>query len=417
MNTLPRIVRYLLACATVWLLSATEAQADDWSRWRGDDGSAVADAKVPPASWSSERNIVWKARIDGEGSSSPVVIGDRVYITSSRDEGTVRLVHALDAVTGRTLWTGRVDDKNPENTSALTGHAAATPVADGGRVVASFGNAGVVCFDAAGKRLWRKDLGRFETELGLASSPIAERDRVILVCDHDGNRFRNFDSYVMALDLKTGRELWKTERPKLGRSWSTPIVVTTPAGDRELIVSGDEQLRGYDPATGKMLWHVRGLGDWVTPSPVFADGVVYAASGPSGPILAVRPGGKGDVADSHVVWKHAAGGPYVTSPLVYRGRLYIHSRAGVLTCYRAASGKELFKKRLEGRFTSSGVGGAGKIYLTNEAGRTWVLAAADEFKLLSKNDLNAGESLASPAIADGSLFIRCGRELYRIGKK
>jgi lipoprotein NlpI len=270
------------------------ARQRDWPRWRGWDGNAVSRESSFPVSWSISRGLAWRVAVPGEGSSSPTVWGDAVFLTSSLDHGARRLLLCLDRKTGETRWQREVKDPNPERTSALAGHAASTPATDGLRVVAFFGNAGVIAWDLEGQELWRRSLGEFDTELGLASSPVFYLDRVILQCDHDGDRFRSFDSYLIALEAKTGKTRWKTERRGHERSWSTPILV--PAGDREeLIVCGQDEIRSYDPETGSPLWHSAGLTGWVAPSPVWGLGLVFTCSGKDGPILGVRPGGGGEL--------------------------------------------------------------------------------------------------------------------------
>jgi len=389
------------------------AAGQDWPRWRGPDGNAVSSADGLPVEWSTTRNIRWKTRIPGEGASSPIVSGGRIFLTSSLEDGTKRITHCLDRKTGKVLWSKSIADNNPEITSALTGHAAPTPVTDGQRVIAFFGNAGVVCYDFAGKQLWRRRFGEFETELGLASSPVIADGRVFLICDHDGNRFRSFDSFLIALDAATGKTVWKTTRPKLYRSWSTPILVTAKSSRKELVVSGQDALRAYNPKTGKQLWIVTGLTGWVTPTPVFAHGLILATSGKTGPVLAVRPGGNGDVTKTHVVWKHERKGPYVCSPVCYRGLLYVHTESGILNCYEARTGKIVYRKRLDGKFFASSIAGDGKLYLPSVDGVTSVLGVGRDFKLLARNPLKA-EILASPAVAGNDLLLRTRKHLYCI---
>lgn len=399
----------------VAMLAAADAHplhGGNWPRWRGPDGNAVSSEANLPVTWSTTENVCWKAAVPGEGSSSPIVWDDHVFVTSAFERGSRRAMFCYDRSTGRQRWTREITDADPEVASALTGHAAATPVTDGTRLVAAFGNAGVVCCDFDGKLLWHRRLGNFESELGLATSPILHDGSVLLVCDHDGNRFRSFDSFLIALDLKTGQTRWKTDRPDLYRSWSTPIVI--PAGDRrELIVCAQDELRGYDPATGRPLWHVAGMTGWVTPSPVFGAGMIFATSGKDGPTLAIRPGGRGDVTGTHVVWSQPKGAPYVCSPLLYGDHLYVHNEQGILTCREARTGKELYRHRLEGKFTASAAAGDGKVYLVNEDGVTFVIKAGRAFELLARNPLD-GDCLASPAISAGRFFLRTQRHLYCI---
>jgi outer membrane protein assembly factor BamB len=336
---------------------------------------------------------------------------DRVFLTVAFERGSRRAVHCLDRRTGKLLWSRSVEDRNPERTSAMTGHAAATPVTDGEHVVASFGNAGVVCHDTAGKRLWQRGLGEFDSELGLASSPIVQNGRVFLVCDHDGDRFTSFDSYLIALDVRTGKVLWKTDRPGLGRSWSTPLLVPVAGGKRELVVSAQDHLRAYDPEPGKPLWQVEGTTGWVAPSPVFGHGLIFAASGKNGPIVAVRPG---EAKNGRVAWQHRTGGPYVCSPLLWGDHLYILNEQGLLACYQARTGALVYRERLQGKFTASPVAGDGKVYCTSEAGETFVLRAGPRFEILARNPLNE-YCLASLAISGRELFVRTERHLFCIG--
>jgi outer membrane protein assembly factor BamB len=388
--------------------------AQNWPGWRG-DGSGVSDAMALPSHWSATENICWQVELPGKGFSSPIIWQDHLFATSAGEGGTRRAVHAVDAASGELRWSREIEHDDPELTSAMTGHAAATPVTDGEHVVAFFGNAGAVCYDFAGRELWRRDLGRFVTELGLASSPRLRDGKVFLVCDHDGDRFKTFDSFLIALDVQTGETVWKTERPKLFRSWSTPLVASLAGGAVELVVNGQEQLRGYDAATGKLLWQVAGMTDWVTPSPLFADGLIYATSGRDGPILAVRPGGRGDVTASHVAWRTRGGAPYVCSPVLYRGHLVVHNEQGIVSCFAADSGQLRYRERLEGKFFASSVAGDGKIFITNDAGTTYVLKAGERFELLAKNSI-AAYTLASPAISGGQLYLRNERHLICIGR-
>lgn len=406
------VCRFLALLVACWSATAV-SRADDWPRFRGPGGNAVSSETGLPTTWTETENVRWMSELPGEGSSSPIVWQDRVFVTSALERGIRRVLYCLDRRTGERLWAREITHELPEITSAVTGHAAATPVCDAEHVVAFFGNAGAVCYDHAGQMLWHVELGEFETELGLASSPVLHGDRVILVCDHDGNRFRSFDSFLVALELRTGKVLWKTERPNLFRSWSTPIVVAAGgAHPPELVVNAQDELRAYDPQQGALLWTVRGMTGWVAPSPVFGRGLIFACSGKDGPTLAVRPGGRGDVTESHLAWSDDRGAPYVCSPLLYGEQLYVHNEQGVLTCYDAVTGKISFRQRLDGKFVASGVAGDGKIYLTSEEGATYVLRAGSRFELLAKNEL-PGECWGSPAISGQSLFLRTRKGLYR----
>lgn len=409
----------LVLLAVYWLVSAVAcppaAVGENWPRWRGPGGNAVSQASDLPVEWSAAHNVCWKVGVGGEGCSSPIVWDDRAFLTSAFDDGTRRAVHCLSANTGKLLWKREIEDEWPELTSALTGHAAATPVTDGEHIVAMFGNAGAVCYDFDGKQLWRRRLGEFESELGLASSPILFGRSVILLCDHDGDRFKTFDSFLIALNIETGETLWKTDRRGLFRSWSTPILVPAGNSSQELVINAQDELRGYEPESGELIWQVRGMTGWVAPSPVFGHRLIFAASGKDGPTMAVRPGGRGDVTERNVVWLTKKGSPYVCSPLVYGDDLYVYNEQGVLTCYRAATGEIQYRQRLRGKFMASPVAGDGKVYITNEAGMTYVLQAGAAFRLLNTNSLDE-ECLASPAVSESRLLIRTRRHLYCIGR-
>lgn len=393
------------------LVLVPAARAENWPRWRGPDGNAVSGESPLPVQWNSKQNVRWKTKVPGEGFSSPIVWEDRVFVTSALEKGTRRIVHCLDRKSGKILWSSELAHKGPEVAWRMTGHAAPTPVTDGKRVVAFFGNAGVVCYDFAGKRLWHRDLGEFDSELGLASSPVLWRDRLLLVCDHDGDRFTSFDSFLIALNSETGKDVWKTERRDLKRSWSTPILAPGKDGRQELIVNAQDELRAYDPETGKPLWQVADLGGWVAPSPVFGHGRVFATSGKNGPVLAVKPGGKGEVKPD---WRHAEGGPYVCSPVLYGDYLYVPDEQGFLACYHALSGKQQYRERLGGKFYASAVAGDGKLYLTNADGITFVVKAGPKLEVLAKNALEE-YTLASLAVSAKELFLRTEHHLYCIG--
>jgi outer membrane protein assembly factor BamB len=405
-----RILSGLMLC----LSCSWPARADDWPRWRGPEGKAVSEETQIPVRWSTRENILWKVSISGEGFSSPVIWGNRIFLTSAEEKGKRRLVWCLDRESGQILWRREIKHDHPERASAMTGHAAATPVTDGRRVVAMFGNAGVVCHDMAGKLLWHQTLGEFDTELGLASSPVLYRDKIFVVCDHDGDRFTSFDSFLVALDLENGQVWWKSERPGLGRSWSTPVLVRDSAGRRQLIVSAQDQVRAYDPETGKQVWRIAGTTGWVAPSPVFGFGMIFVTSGKDGPTMAIQAGDSAGKVQPKVIWQIPRGGPYVCSPLLYEDFLYVLTEQGILSSYQARTGQLQYRERLEGKFYASPVAGAGKLYFSNDAGTTFVLKAGPKFKVLAQNALEE-YCLASPAISAGQLFLRTEHHLYCIG--
>jgi outer membrane protein assembly factor BamB len=247
----------------------------------------------------------------------------------------------------------------------------------------------------------------------LASSPWIEGNHVYLVCDHDGDRFKSFDSYLTALDLATGQPAWKTERRGLLRSWSSPVMIAA-AGRRELLVNAQDDLRAYDPATGDERWRATGMAGWVTPTPVFGHGLIFAQSGRDGPVMALKPGGSGDVTATHIAWQKP-GGPYVCSAVLYEDHLYVHNEQGVLSCVVARTGELAYRQRLEGKFWASSVAGDGKVFITNEEGMTYVIRAGRTYDRLATNDLK-DYTLASPALSGGQLFIRTEKHLWCIEK-
>jgi outer membrane protein assembly factor BamB len=404
-------MRAVLLLGACFLCGAASLSGADWPGWRGGGDGVSGEANLP-LRWDRRRNVRWVVEVPGEGKSSPIVWGRRVYLTAARDGGERRFLLAYDRDTGRLLWTGEIADRQPER-SGPTGHAAATPVTDGKRIWAAFGNAGVVCFDAEGKLLWRRELGAFDTELGLATSPLLAGDRLFLVCDHDGDRFTSFDSFLVCLDAATGKEVWRTPRRDLGRSWSTPLLAEVGAGKRELIVCGQEEVRAYDPETGRLLWRQPGLSNWVAPSPVAGRGLVFATCGKDGATLALRPGTLAEGVE-RLVWKVPRGGPYVASPLLHGDHVYLAQDNGFLTCLEAATGKLVYRERLGGKFTASPLAAPGRIYLTDEAGRTYVVKSGGAFELLARNDLEE-DFFSSPAASGGLLFLRTEKHLWCLG--
>ncbi len=392
------------------VLTASITMAGDWPGWRGPTGSGVSDEKSAPLTWSATKNVRWKTALPGEGASSPAIADGRIYLTAAHEKGARRVVLALDAATGKLLWQREFRDADPERSSALTGHAAPTPATDGRHVVAFLGNAGVVCLDRDGRLLWHKPLGGFDCELGLASSPMLHGGRVFLTCDHDGDRFTSFASYLVALDLATGKEVWKAERREQGRSWATPLIMPMTSDRHELIIAGDNGVRSHDPATGKLLWSVAGLETWVAPSPIRAGAVVIAASGRNGPVLAIEPG---KPEGKRLLWKKRNGGPYICSPVVWGDLLYLPHETGLLLCVELATGREVYRERLDGKFLASPLAVAGRLYWTDETGTTRVIRAGRKYEELASNPLGE-EVRASPALVEGVLYLRGEKHLYAI---
>ena len=392
-----------------------------WPAFRGPAMTGV----VPPGDWPDDwdaatgRNILWKCPVPGQGNSSPVVWGNRIYLTSaSRKE---RWVHCIGTAEGRILWSRKVASP-PESAEIdaelepfeMTGYAAPTAVTDGEHVWATFADADVVCFDAEGRQAWIVNLGKPDNQYGLASSPLLWGD--LLILQHDmGVEAEDGLSTLIAMNKVTGDIAWETERP-VPNSWATPILIGSDEGleRNELVTCGNPYVIAYDPATGKELWRAKGLGGDVAPSPVFAGGLVFAVNTDS-QAMAVRPGGSGDVTETHVVWTNEDDLPSLVSPLASRAH-YLHVETyGIVTCLRATDGTVMWQHNFECHLQPSPSLVGSLVYLPNEVGKTFIFPLADAFTLRRTCDIGEPQS-ASPAFSAGRIYIRGARNLYCIGK-
>ncbi len=388
-----------------------------WPGWRGPNASGVAPGGCRAVHFNPEAGVRWRVEVPGQGYSSPVVWDDLVFLTSALpgDDPPVLAVLCFRRTDGRLLWRAEVG-RAFGRTHAKNGYASATVATDGKRIYSFFGSTGLFCHDVSGRELWRADLGNLDHLWGTAASPVLYGDFVIQLCDCE------HDSSIVALDKLSGRRVWRTPRPSYG-CWTTPVLVQAKVGDRErpeLIVNGtgskvpEERLViAYDPDRGRALWQVRGTTELVTPTTLVGDGLVYCASGRNGPILAIRPGGSGDVTDSRVAWKRDRGGSYIPTGVLCGGRLYVLNDAGVMTCYDPSTGATLWSGRLHGTFTASLVAADDHIYAVDERGTVYVLAAGDRFEIVAENAMKA-RVFATPAIAGGELFLRTESHLYCI---
>jgi len=443
----------LAAITAAWAVSRlSSAPGDGWPGFRGPSASGVADGQHVPDTWNgtSGANIRWKIPVPGLAHSSPIVWGDRIYVTtaiSSRTdvsfkpglygEGTASedrtpqqwVVMALDRLTGKTAWTRTAYQGVPKEKRHIKAtYANATPFTDGRYVVAFFGSQGLYAFDMGGRPAWQKDLGVLNTgaydlpeyEWGTASSPIIYKDLVIVQCDTQA------ESFVMASDVKTGKTVWKTVRKELP-SWGTPTVFQPlRGGAAELVTNASNFIRGYDPDTGAERWRLGGSSKITAPTPVFSKDLVIVASGrgPERPIFAIKPGGSGDItpapdaaSSAHVAWRKTGRGSYMPTPLIYGDILYVLGNAGLFDAYDLATGAEIYRQRLEhggSGFSASPVAADGRIYLSSEDGDVFVVRSGRTFELLAKNPM--GEPLMStPALAGGTMFVRGERHLFAIG--
>ena len=390
-----------------------------WPRWRGPSGQGLVEGNGYPDTWADDgdnsNNILWKVSLPGMGNSSPIIWDDRIFLTTAYEDGRRRSILCLRRSDGELLWETFTPHGAPEEANRKNGHASGTPSTDGERVYAYLGNHGLLSVDFQGKRVWHKDLGKLAPYHGSAGSPLLYRDRVILYQDHRGPS----GSFIVAFDKHTGTELWRTGREE-PVGWGSPVAIRVGGRD-EIIVSSYKRVYAYDPATGKELWHCDGNLVEVAPTPVVGHGLLFCSSGRAGPTLAIRPGGRGDVTETHIAWRTAKGSPFIPSPIVYGDYLYlVNDMMSIATCYEAKTGKLMWQGRMgEARresFSASPVAVDGKVFFANDAGETYVLAAGPEFRLLGVNRLNA-PTLASPAGVDGRWYFRTAEHLLCVGRK
>ena len=431
---------------TLFLFASFSRAADQWPQFRGPQSSGVADDPQVPDTWSATRNVVWKGESPGSGWSSPVVWGDRIFLTSvistvspeapkkglyfggnreaiPADEHRW-MVYAVDWKTGKIAWVREVHRGVPASSHHLKNtYASETPVTDGERVYSYFGNLGLFVFDMDGKPVWSQPWGPFHTRYGwgTAASPVLYKDRIYVVNDNDDR------SFLAALDKRTGKQIWRVERDE-DSNWSTPYIWENDLRT-EIITSGTRKVRAYD-LDGKLLWEFGGMSSIVIPTPFAQHGLLFLASGYVGdavrPVYAVRAGARGDISlkegeasNEYIAWYQRQAGPYNPSPLVYGDYYYTLLDRGIFTCHDAHTGREIYgKQRIDpeaAAFTASPWASNGKIFALSEDGDTFVIQAGSEFKVLGKNSL--GEMcMATPAIARGSLIIRTATKLYRIGR-
>lgn len=416
--------RVYLLIVVLSLVPAVARAAADWPQFRGPGGRGVGDdAAAVPTRWGPDEGIAWKAELPGPGASSPVLVGDRIYLTCYTGYGDKggdvaelkRHLVCLARADGKVRWTKPLPVRQPEQAKIREGHGYATntPAADAERVYVFAGTAGVLAFDHDGKQLWQADVGDRTNGWGSAASPVLH-GRLVLV-----NASVESDT-LYALDRETGKQqVWKAGNIK--ESWNTPVVAANPAGKAELVVAVMRKVYGFDPDTGKPLWSCDTDINWyMAPSLVVHNGVAYCVGGRTGGALAVRLGGAGDVTASHRLWTGKKGSN-VTSPVYHDGHLYwMHENDGVAYCADAATGRIVYEERLPraGQVYASPVLAGGNLYYTNRAGRTFVLPAKPAYSLLATNDLEPRGSFdASPAVADGRIYMRPNKYLYCLGTK
>jgi outer membrane protein assembly factor BamB len=443
MKTIRYVVFIALVISATGIAAFSKPATRNWPQWRGPDGSGVSDEKNVPSEWSDTKNIKWKTPIQGRSHSSPIVWGNRVFLTTAIEgevvpgakavkhlDGEKEYVHpdsvgankkhkfnviSLDRQTGKLLWEVTAWEGTPyDDRHRKSSYAASTPTTDGKYVYAFFGTEGIYAYDFDGKLKWKAQLGNMATVgMGTGTSPILFENTVILQCDEESGK----GSFIVALDKKSGKEVWRTGR-EVQMSWSTPLLVRT-AKRAELIASGTETIFSYDPATGKELWRHKGLESNAVPSPIANTEMVFVVAGyPTKIALAIKLGQSGDLTGSaNVPWKYAKGTAYVPSPIAYGDYVYLMTDRGILTCIDAKTGEVKYeggRVPIPATFTASPVAFDGKILLTSEDGDTFIIKSGPKHEILGTNSV--GEPVyASPAIADGRIFIRGEKHLYCIG--
>ncbi len=442
---------FLLSSACLSLVSAADAPgvaSANWPQWRGPLHTGEAPRGNPPLEWAEGKNVRWKVEIPGLGKSTPVIWGDLVFVTSAAPTGKAApaptaeaapaepaaggrrggppagekpvhlefVVQAHNRADGKVAWRKVVKEQTPhEGTHKDGSFASGSALTDGERVYAFFGSRGLFALDLKGNLVWEKQLGTMQTRLsfGEGASPVLHGDRLVVNWDHEGQDF------VVALDKKTGKELWRAERDE-PTSWATPIVVTH-GGKEQVIINATNRVKSYELATGKVLWEAAGMTQNVIPSPVHADGTVYLTSGFRGnALLAVRLAeAQGDITGKPAIaWSYNRDTPYVPSPLLYKGGLYfLKTNSAVLTRIDVATGQASFTQRLEGlsNVYASPVAVNGRVYVLSREGVMMVLDSGPELKVLATNTLGDGFD-ASPAIAGDEMYLRGQKYLYRISK-
>jgi outer membrane protein assembly factor BamB len=392
----------------ILLLILSLSSVTDWPQFRGPTGQGIADEHNLPVSWSETKNVRWKVAIPGRGWSSPVIQGDRIWLTTATEEGRSLRAIAVDVNTGAIQQDVEVFRlKSPKLLNGKNSFASPTPVIEGDRVYLHFGAYGTACITQAGEIVWKTKLDYDNGQHGPGGSPVLYDDLLIVSCDGLEQQF------VVALDKATGKVRWKKMREGY-QAYTTPLVVSLPGGD-QVISPGAYQAIAYEPRTGKEIWRVKyAEGFSNVPRPVYGNELVYICTGFQEPsLLAVRLDGHGDITKSKIAWKLDRAIPRTPSPLLVGNELYIVSDNGIATCIDAKTGEELWRARLDGNYSASPIYADGRVYFLSEEGVSIVIAPGRQLKHLATNQVD-GPTLASMAVSHNSLFIRSATHLYRI---
>lgn len=418
-------MRYLLSFFFLSFISTSTVNGADWTGFRGGSAQGVSPEKNLPTVWAPETNVVWKIAPLGWGSSSPTVVGDRIYLTSQTDDTGLHVI-AIERKTGEIVWKTKVGAGKMKS-NELQNMATPTPVSDGKRIWALYGTGDLACLDADGKVVWsrqlQKDHGEYKIMWGMGTSPVLHGGKLYIVCLHTG------PSYVLAVDSESGKDVWKQDRDVGAKaeaqdSYSTPIVLSV-AGKDYVVVSGGDHINAYDAKTGQQKWISSGLdvphpyGRTIAGPTAAGDAVVTVASGfrNQGYVIAVRGDGEGDISKSHRMWTATRYAPDCPTPVAFEGLVYLVRDDGMGSCLDLKSGEPKWQERLfSANVKISPVAGDGKVYFLNGQGNCVVVRAGPKFEVLARNDLKE-ESLCTPALSHGHVYLRTKKHLYSIGAK
>ena len=407
---------------TLALMAFNTTLAENWPCFRGPTRQGISNEKDVPLEWSQTSNIVWKKPIPGEGWSSPIVFDDRVFVTTATDGGASFRLLCLDRLTGTVLWNKQVLRQNPGHKQNFNSYASSTPVTDGQRVYVLAFDGTLAAVSMEGNVIWSHREFEYYSEHGLGVSPILYKD--LLIVPFDGSSSgpdrklgwqKPWDqALILAMDKNTGEVRWRGRRGSSRIAHITPQVMSENGRD-QLVSSAGDVVQGFNLKTGERIWTVSSPGEGVVPSVVIGDGLIFTTSGfGDSTIRAVRTGGKGDVTKTHIAWESTDDVSKIPSMLYVRPFLFLVTETGVAKCLRATTGEEIWRERLESRYSASPIWADGRIYFLSEKGKTTVIQAGGEFKVLAENELNEKCS-ASPAVSQRHIFIRSENNLYCIG--
>jgi outer membrane protein assembly factor BamB len=386
--------------------------AEEWPGWRGPRGDGTSKETNIPLRWNQSENVRWKTTIPGKGHSSPIIWGERIFVTTCLEEQEKRLLLCLSRTDGKVLWEREVVKAKPEPKHSLNSYASSTPATDGQHVWVTFlsqPTVVVACYDMDGNLAWQRSPGNFYSVHGFCSPPVLYKDLVIINGDQDA------EAWIVALDQASGQERWRTDRPNRTRSYCPPLIVEA-ADKKQLVLSGSQCVASYDPDTGKQIWIIDGPTEQFVASLVYAEGILFMTAGyPTYHLMGIRPDGIGNVSKTHVAWHDTHAADYVPSPIAFNRYFYFVNDNGLAGCLEAKTGKRLWTQRLGRHHSASPVSAGGYLYFLDDDGTMFVLRGGPKFEIVSKNLLGE-ECRASPAVSQGQIFIRTRGHLYCIGQ-